>query len=106
MTRVTQSFVDPRAGNQDALNRPWLTDPLYGGMSVQAAEKSWRAAQTRRQAEQSRHAARPEPLVEKSSSPIVLLNRPEPVARKIRFIPLREIEINRSRRYRVKGIMP
>jgi hypothetical protein len=27
---------------------PWLTDPLYGGMSPGSAERSWRAAQERR----------------------------------------------------------
>lgn len=36
----------------DALTeQPWLHDPTYGGMSPQAAEASWRAADARRQAD-------------------------------------------------------
>ncbi|MGY4624581.1 AAA family ATPase [Bradyrhizobium sp. USDA 4486] len=36
----------------DALtDKPWLQDPLYGGMSADAAEASWRAAESRREAD-------------------------------------------------------
>jgi hypothetical protein len=34
-----------------AEHRPWLTDPMYGGMSPTAAEHSWRAARRRRMQE-------------------------------------------------------
>jgi putative DNA primase/helicase len=34
-----------------AEHKPWLTDPMYGGMSPTAAEHSWRAARRRRMQE-------------------------------------------------------
>lgn len=38
----------------DALtHKPWLDEPLYGGMSPAAAEASWRAAQARREADEA-----------------------------------------------------
>jgi hypothetical protein len=48
---------------------PWLTDPLYGGMSPESARKSWEASQ-RRKAETNGHAF---------DDPIELEELPEPV---------------------------
>ncbi|MCS3449545.1 hypothetical protein M2222_001634 [Bradyrhizobium elkanii] len=57
---------------------PWRTDPKYGGMSEFAAERSWRAAQS----------------------------RPKAVTARVHLVPFEEIQLSTHRRDLVKGLIP
>jgi hypothetical protein len=45
MSTDFDDFEDNPFADEAMHDKPWLTDPLYGGMSPEAAEKSWRAKQ-------------------------------------------------------------
>jgi hypothetical protein len=106
-----------------ANERPWLTDPTYGGMSPQSAERSYRAAMKRRaEAEPVRTNHLPELDSNEPPSPKSLAEYglsadsvPEiflaygselPAQRQLKFNRFPEIRLSTTSRYLVKGIIP
>ena len=118
---------DPRSIREPCIGaleneRPWLTDPKYGGMSSESAERSYRASERNRVAanviEEKKHSNlsydqrfRQNGVAKDALSADDVSERSieigaSPTQRQLRFTRFNEILLSTASRYLVKGIIP
>jgi len=101
------------------LDRPWANDPLYGGMSEESAEKSWRASQKHNihvdddclPEHREDGPPLPKSLAEYGLSadaePEYFMRKDLPPAhRRLSFSHFSKIALSTASRYLIKGIIP